>query len=183
MVVTPHQLLCSAATGPILSHMKSIYTLRLKTHLHIIIPSIHQSPNWHLPFRLSNKFHTHFSTPSPVYSLSLFHHILLNFKLLFGEDNDLWIMKVFMCRFPHPPVIVSHLLVFSKIPFPNTSHLVLPKVRVREEVSHPHKITIKTVFFGTVMIYHHDGGSRSLLNNWYTLHRPHGITPQKRAIS
>jgi hypothetical protein len=64
-----------------------------------------------------------------------------------------------------------------------TSHLVLSKVRVREEVSHPHKITIKIVFFRTVMIYHHDGGSRLLLNNWYTLNRPHGITPQKRAIS
>jgi hypothetical protein len=126
--------------------MKSIYTLRLKTHLHIIIPSMHQSPNWHLPFRLSNKFHTHFSTPSPVYSLSPFHHILLYFKLLFGEDNTLWITKVFMCRFLHPPVIVSRLLVFSKIPFSNTSHLVSPKVRVREEVSHPHKITIKICF-------------------------------------
>jgi len=92
-------------------------------------------------------------------------------------------MKVFMCRFLHPPVIMSHLLVFSKIPFSNTSHSVLPKVRVREEVSHPHKITIKIVFFGIVMIYHHDGGSRLLLNNWYTLNRLHGITPQKGAIS
>jgi len=88
-----------------------------------------------------------------------------------------------MCRFLHPPVIMSHLLVFSKIPFSNTSHSVLPKVRVREEVSHPHKITIKIVFFGIVMIYHHDGGSRLLLNNWYTLNRLHGITPQKGAIS
>jgi len=51
-----------------------------------------------------------------------------------------------MCRFLHPPVIVSHLLVFSKTPFSNISHLVLPKVRVREEVSHPHKFTIKIVF-------------------------------------
>jgi hypothetical protein len=56
-------------------------------------------------------------------------------------------------------------------------------VRAREEVSHPHRITIKIVFFGTVMIYHHDGGSRLLLNNWYTLNRLHGTTPQKRAIS
>jgi hypothetical protein len=163
--------------------MKSIYILRLKTHFHITIPPMHQSPNLHLPFRLSNKFHTHFSTPSPVYQLPLIHHILRNFKLLFGEDNNLWITKVFMCRFLHPPVIVSHLLVFSKIPFSNTSHLVLPKLRVKEEVSHPHKITIKTVFFGTVVIYHHDGGSRFLLNNWYTLNRRHGITPQMRAIS
>jgi hypothetical protein len=102
-------------------------------------------------------------------------------------------MKFFMCTFLHPPITVSHLLVFSKIPFSNTSHLVLLKVWVREEVSHPYKITIKIVFFGTVMIYHHDGGSRlllnnwytlnRLLNNWYTLNRPHGITPQTRAIS
>jgi len=69
-------------------------------------------------------------------------------------------MKIFMCRFLHPPVIVSNLLIFSKIPFSNTFHLVLPKVKVRDKVSHPHKITIKIVVFGTVMIYHHDGGSR-----------------------
>jgi hypothetical protein len=56
-------------------------------------------------------------------------------------------------------------------------------VRVREEVSHPYKITIKIVFFGNVMIYHHDEGSRLLLNNRYTLNRLHGITPQKRVIS
>jgi hypothetical protein len=92
-------------------------------------------------------------------------------------------MKVFMCRFLHPHVIVSHLLVFSKIPFSNTSHLVLPKVRVREEVSRPHKITIQNVFFWTVRTYHHDGGSRLPLNKWYTLNRPHGITLQKTAIS
>jgi len=80
-------------------------------------------------------------------------------------------------------VQISSSSCFSKIPFSNTSHLDLPKVRVREEVSHPYKVTIKIVFFGTVMIYHDDGGSRLLLNNWHTLNRPHGITPQKRAIS
>jgi len=78
-------------------------------------------------------------------------------------------MKVFTCRFLHPPVIVSHLLIFPKIPFSNASHLILPKVMVREEVSHPHKTTIKIVVCGIVMIYHHDGGSRLLLNNWYIL--------------
>jgi hypothetical protein len=50
-------------------------------------------------------------------------------------------------------------------------------------LSHPHKITTKIAVFGTVMIYHHDGGSRLLLKDWYMLNRPHDITPQKRATA
>jgi hypothetical protein len=122
--------------------MKSIYILSLKTHFHIIIPSMHSHLAGIFPLGCPINF-VHISQLLPPRVLSLIHHILLNFKLLFGEDNDPWIIKVFMCRFLHPPVIVSHLLVFSKNPFSNTSHLVLPKVRVREEVSHPHKITIR----------------------------------------
>jgi hypothetical protein len=60
LIITPHLLLHSVATGPILSHMNSIYVFKFKTHVQITIPSTYWSPNWHLPFRLSTKFHTHF---------------------------------------------------------------------------------------------------------------------------